>query len=161
ECLARATVAPSPWSHAILNSMPYTFLDDAPLEERRARAVMTARPGELLPEDLTRLDPDAIGAVLDELAVELRDADELHDLLCTAACVAPRDEWRGFFDELAAAGRAAVHRDRWVAVEKLLLLQSDAGPRLMVFGFLQSSAPIAAAAISSMLELPRSSIEHA
>ena len=44
ECLARDTVAPSPWAHAILNAMPYTFLDDAPLEERRARAVKTARP---------------------------------------------------------------------------------------------------------------------
>src|SRR5262249_16774422 len=41
--LARDTVAPSPWAHAILNSMPYTFLDDAPLEERRARAVKTTR----------------------------------------------------------------------------------------------------------------------
>src|SRR5439155_21307763 len=42
-CVARDTVAPSPWAHAILNSMPYTFLDDAPLEERRSRAVKTQR----------------------------------------------------------------------------------------------------------------------
>src|SRR5439155_940716 len=32
------TAAPSPMSHEILNSNPYTYLDDAPLEERRARA---------------------------------------------------------------------------------------------------------------------------
>src|ERR1700684_4385081 len=31
--------APSPFSHEILNANPYAFLDDAPLEERRARAV--------------------------------------------------------------------------------------------------------------------------
>src|SRR5438132_1422326 len=37
------TVAPSPMSHEILNSNPYTYLDDAPLEERRARAVALRR----------------------------------------------------------------------------------------------------------------------
>ena len=41
------TAAPSPMSHEILNSNPYTYLDDAPLEERRARAV-----------SLRRTDPD-------------------------------------------------------------------------------------------------------
>src|SRR4051794_28570291 len=30
---------PSVFSHEILNANPYAFLDDAPLEERRARAV--------------------------------------------------------------------------------------------------------------------------
>ena len=141
ECLARDTVAPSPWAHAILNSMPYTFLDDAPLEERRARAVMTSRPGELLPEDLTRLDPDAIRTVVEELAEqEPRDADELHDYLCTAACALPKIEWRAWFDELAAAGRATLHRGRWAAVEKLPRLDSDdEGPRFMVSGYLQDS----------------------
>ncbi|HZA49695.1 MAG TPA: DEAD/DEAH box helicase, partial [Myxococcaceae bacterium] len=34
---------PSPLAHALLNSMPYTYLDDAPLEERRARAVSVRR----------------------------------------------------------------------------------------------------------------------
>src|SRR5207244_8869371 len=38
------TAAPSPMSHEILNSNPYTYLDDAPLEERRARAGARRRP---------------------------------------------------------------------------------------------------------------------
>src|SRR3989442_875776 len=38
------TVAPSPMSHEILNSNPYTYLDDAPLEERRARPGGPPRP---------------------------------------------------------------------------------------------------------------------
>jgi ATP-dependent Lhr-like helicase len=158
ECVARDTVAPSPWSHAILNSMPYTFLDDAPLEERRARAVMTPRD---LPDDLTRLDPDAIRAVLEELAVELRDADELHDHLCTTGSLPPREEWRAFFDELAAAGRATWHRGRWAAVEKLAALDSSDGPRLMVQGFLQSSAPISAADLAVKIDLSTDKIEEA
>ena len=34
---------PSPFSHEILNANPYAYLDDAPLEERRARAVQLRR----------------------------------------------------------------------------------------------------------------------
>ena len=52
------TREPSPFSHEILNANPYAFLDDAPLEERRARAVRTRR--NILPEearDLCDLDP--------------------------------------------------------------------------------------------------------
>ena len=55
---ARDTTEPSPFSHEILNAKPYAFLDDAPLEERRARAVSLRRT---LPEhqrDLGALDPD-------------------------------------------------------------------------------------------------------
>src|SRR5439155_811895 len=46
------TAAPSPMSHEILNSNPYTYLDDAPLEERRARAV-----------SLRRIDVDLAGGL--------------------------------------------------------------------------------------------------
>src|SRR2546430_3655910 len=38
-CLAVDTPVPSQFSHEILNANPYAYLDDAPLEERRARAV--------------------------------------------------------------------------------------------------------------------------
>ena len=60
EIFGRDTVQPSAFSHQILNAMPYAFLDDAPLEERRARAVSLRRA---LPEDsrdLSALDPAAI-----------------------------------------------------------------------------------------------------
>ena len=43
------TPEPSPFSHEILNANPYAYLDDAPLEERRARAVQLRRT--LSPED--------------------------------------------------------------------------------------------------------------
>jgi ATP-dependent Lhr-like helicase len=39
----RDTLEPSPLSHEILNANPYAFLDDAPLEERRTRAVNLPR----------------------------------------------------------------------------------------------------------------------
>ena len=43
ELIARDTREPSPFSHEILNANPYAFLDGAPLEERRARAVTLRR----------------------------------------------------------------------------------------------------------------------
>ena len=47
RCLAVDTPVPSQFSHEILNANPYAYLDDAPLEERRARAVEMRR---VLPE---------------------------------------------------------------------------------------------------------------
>ncbi|MEJ2336791.1 MAG: DEAD/DEAH box helicase, partial [Gemmatimonadales bacterium] len=44
--IAKDTPEPSPLAHEILNARPYEFLDDAPLEERRARAVYTRRAFE-------------------------------------------------------------------------------------------------------------------
>src|ERR1043165_5629249 len=43
ETIAREVPEPSVFAHEILNSNPYTFLDDAPLEERRTRAVAVRR----------------------------------------------------------------------------------------------------------------------
>ncbi len=83
EVCGRDTVQPSAFSHQILNAMPYAFLDDAPLEERRARAVSLRRA---LPEDsrdLTRLDPEAIRQESGNAWPRIRDVDELHDALLT------------------------------------------------------------------------------
>ncbi|MGA2377516.1 MAG: helicase-related protein, partial [Candidatus Sulfotelmatobacter sp.] len=49
RCIAVDTPVPSQFSHEILNANPYAFLDDAPLEERRARAVQMRR---MLPESV-------------------------------------------------------------------------------------------------------------
>ncbi len=43
--VSRDTPEPSVFAHEILNARPYAFLDDAPLEERRAHAVQTRRAG--------------------------------------------------------------------------------------------------------------------
>ena len=65
--------------HEILNANPYAYLDDAPLEERRARAVEMRR---VLPESVLQevggLDPGAIEQVRSEAWPDVRDADELH-----------------------------------------------------------------------------------
>jgi len=84
RCVAVDTPVPSQFSHEILNANPYAYLDDAPLEERRARAVEMRRilPESVL-EEVGRLDPAAIAQVREEAWPEFRDADELHDVLHT------------------------------------------------------------------------------
>src|SRR5438093_1126189 len=84
RCIAVDTPVPSQFSHEILNANPYAYLDDAPLEERRARAVEMRRilPESVL-EEVGKLDPEAIAQVRQEAWPDVRDADELHDVLHT------------------------------------------------------------------------------
>jgi len=88
RCLAVDTPVPSQFSHEILNANPYAYLDDAPLEERRARAVEMRRilPESVL-EEVGKLDPVAIAQVREEAWPDVRDADELHDVLHTLIVV--------------------------------------------------------------------------
>ena len=109
---ARDLTEPSPLALEILSAKPYAYLDDAPLEERRTRAVMARR--FLDPEtaaDLGRLDADAITRVRDEVWPEAGNADELHDALMSLAFLSEaelraRDGWMSFADQLAEARRA-------------------------------------------------------
>ncbi len=73
---------PSPLSQEIISARPYAFLDDAPLEERRTRAIRSrhlADPAQA--SDMGRLDPQAIAVVRAEAWPQVRNADELHDAL--------------------------------------------------------------------------------
>jgi len=103
----RDTTEPSLFAHEILNGRPYTFLDDAPLEERRSRAVALRRG---LPEsvrDLGRLDSAAIARVKGEVRPQARDPDELHDVLLGLVMMRPASQWEGLFQILVEAGRGA------------------------------------------------------
>lgn len=77
------TTEPSLLAHEILSGRPYTFLDDAPLEERRTRAVTLGRGLPLEATDLTDLDPEIIARVRREVAPHPRDSDELAEYLET------------------------------------------------------------------------------
>ena len=98
RCLAVDTPVPSQFSHEILNANPYAYLDDAPLEERRARAVQMRR---VLPEavlkEVGKLDQAAIARVREEARPDVRDADELHDTLQTLVALPqeiPDPDWQ-------------------------------------------------------------------
>src|SRR2546422_5224921 len=96
--VTRDTVEPSVLAHEILNGRPFTYLDDAPLEERRSRAVQLRRGLPVEARDLGRLDPDAIERVREEVQPDPRDPDELHDLLMTVSGLRPNEEWRRLLD---------------------------------------------------------------
>ena len=138
RCVAVDTPVPSQFSHEILNANPYAYLDDAPLEERRARAVEMRRilPESVL-EEVGKLDPAAIAQVREEAWPDVRDTDELHDVLHTLVALPeeeddpirqagevarPHAAWNAFFEALIRQGRAsvAVGNDRryWVAAER-------------------------------------------
>ncbi|MFT7464281.1 MAG: ATP-dependent Lhr-like helicase, partial [Pseudohongiellaceae bacterium] len=111
---------PSVFSAGILSAQPYTFLDDAPLEERRTQAVRSRR-------GLSREDADTIGA-LDPAAVERvrseawpqpANDEELHECLLWMGWIsdeeaAPFAPWLG---RLHGAGRVLHEGQRWYATE--------------------------------------------
>jgi ATP-dependent Lhr-like helicase len=140
KCIAVDTPVPSVFSHEILNSNPYAFLDDAPLEERRARAVEMRRtlPESVL-QEVGALDPAAIAEVRADAWPDVRDADELADTLQTLIALpenfqppahrSPAEAWQGFLNTLRQsnrASRAIVHGNGgvqqpaafWVSAEK-------------------------------------------
>ena len=89
---ARDLPEPSPFAHEILNAKPYAFLDDAPLEERRTRAVSARRwldPASAA--DLGRLDPEAIDRVRAEAWPDTDGADALHDALVMLGFLTERE----------------------------------------------------------------------
>src|SRR5712675_2264729 len=142
RCIAIDTPVPSQFSHEILNANPYAYLDDAPLEERRARAVEMRR---VLPEtvlsEIGRLDPAAIAEVRDDAWPDIRDAEELHDALLTlVALPVPAGDmelssnslqtklresvpqWTPYFEQLVAERRASLALvdgpSYWVSAER-------------------------------------------
>jgi ATP-dependent Lhr-like helicase len=114
------TPEPSAFARGILSSQPYTFLDDAPLEERRTQAVMTRRILDPRTADaLGALDADAVARVRDEAWPRPESAEEVHESLGWMGYVAASEAgpWQAWLDELAAAGRVVREGDRYFAVE--------------------------------------------
>jgi ATP-dependent Lhr-like helicase len=125
QLVARDTPEPSPLAHELLNARPYAFLDDAPLEERRAHAVYARRASEPGTPEFGALDAAAIARVQDEARPDPRDEDELHDALLTAGVLA-EDEVSApavLFAALAKARRATrvafASTSTWITAERL------------------------------------------
>ena len=131
RCLAVDSATPSAFAHELLNANPYAFLDDAPLEERRARAVsMRGMVPEKLLGEAGRLDPASIAELREECWPDVRDEHELHDLLCSLIVVPVEIQdldgalhWPLFLERLQSHGRAtlAEHAGRqyMVAAERV------------------------------------------
>ncbi len=135
QTVAVDTPEPSTFSHEILNANPYAYLDDAPLEERRARAVQLRRGTRVELDGAGILDPAAIAEVAHESWPVVRDAEELHDALATLILLPPAERWQQWFEELAGQRRASLltidDATFWVCAERLALVQKACAVRGM------------------------------
>ena len=184
ECLAVDTPVPSVFSHEILNANPYAFLDDAPLEERRARAVALRRvlPQAVL-EEVGALDLEAIAEVTTDAWPDVRDADELHDALLTLVALPEHDaeSWATLLHELEQQRRATRFDGMWVPAERVktfLAIKPDARPSTplpdvpqnapsrtdalvtMMQGWMQHVGPTTAAELGGRLGLDASDVHE-
>ena len=120
KTVARDLPEPSVLSHELLNSAVYTFLDDAPLEERRTRAVYTRRATEARSaDDLGALDPAAIQRVREEAWPVANSADEMYDALMVAGYIKDTEvapHWGALLNELGP--RAVRKGNAWFALER-------------------------------------------
>src|SRR5256714_14511288 len=118
ERVAVDTPEPSAFARGILNSELYTFLDDAPLEERRTQAVLARRSMDARSLDgIGALDPAAVERVRDEAWPNPESAEEVHDALLWMGFATAQEaaDWLPWLTRLASA-RPVVCRDgRWVA----------------------------------------------
>ena len=145
--VAAETHEPSAYARGILNAMPYSFLDDAPLEERRTQAVLARRTLDPETADtLGALDPDVVERVREQAWPQAESAEEVHEALQWMGYVVEREaeisRWDAWLEELRAArrvvfeGASTEFPARWRAVE------APQDPKHVLRGRLEALGPI-------------------
>jgi ATP-dependent Lhr-like helicase len=165
------TPEPSVFCHEILNANPYAYLDDAPLEERRARAVTLRRTTRDDMDGAGILDAAAIAQVAADSWPVVRDADELHDALSTLIVLPPVAQWGAWYEELVSQRRAmTLPHGFWTCAERLETARAayDASSPVredavteVLRGWLESSGPLTVAEIAQRLTIDEPAIEVA
>jgi ATP-dependent Lhr-like helicase len=171
--VVRESRQPSPLAQEVLTARPYAYLDDAPLEERRAQAVQSRRL--LTPEsaeDLGRLDQSAIDRVAEEAWPEANSPDELHDALLQIGSLT-EEEGKGpleadvYLRDLIEQRRATVmhHQGRrfWIAAERLIQLRAIYGQDMEIVPPISPPEEMAQeqwSAEDALVELVRGRLEH-
>lgn len=140
ERVAVDTPEPSAFARGILASGLYTFLDDAPLEERRTQAVLSRRaldPRSL--DGLGALDPSAVERVREEAWPQPESAEEVHDALLWMGFVTDAEAapWKDWLQALAGQNRLIHDNGRWFAADASL------ESRNVLLGRLEALGPVA------------------
>ena len=130
--VARDVVEPSPFAAEILTASNYAFLDGAPAEERRTRAVTSRRwLDPATASDLGKLDLAAIDRVKQEAWPFAQTEDELHDAINIAGFIDPLHEinhqWIPLFETLVVKHRVTRlfpkgsdnPKSLWIAAERI------------------------------------------
>jgi ATP-dependent Lhr-like helicase len=167
--------APSPLAQEILTARPYAFLDDAPAEERRTRALAARNFADAeLAGQLARLDPAAIDEVRRHAWPGASGPEELHDALVLAGIV-DEDElgpagrnlpaWHAHLQPLVAQRRATVlatgTRRFWCCAERLAQARA-VFPDAVAAPAIDAAGPLTAmawSAESALVELVRARLE--
>ena len=140
ERVAVDTPEPSVFAGGILSSQPYTFLDDAPLEERRTQAVMRRRGGldARTLDSLGELDADAVARVREEAWPRPEHAEEVHEALTWMGYVTAGEAagWRPWLEELRGQGRVVLDAGTWQAVD------APKDPKSVLRGRLEALGPV-------------------
>jgi ATP-dependent Lhr-like helicase len=162
ETIAVDSPTPSVFSHGILSAQPYSFLDDAPLEERRTQAVMTRRSlGPKEADQLGALDPDAIARVREQAWPDATGVEELHEALLWMGFAsdeeARRSGWQAWLKQLQHDGRAQLEDGgsgpRWFATEAPRDGRSVLSGRLEALGPVRADDPLFAEFAAEILQL--------
>jgi ATP-dependent Lhr-like helicase len=177
RCLAVDTPVPSQFAHELMNANPYAFLDEAGLEERRTRAVSLRSeiPASVL-EKAGKLDQQAIDTVRAQCWPDIRDENELHDLLMGLLALpitfldeARSPHWPQLFEQIKRNGRALTMtcgaNPCWIAAERVPLAHAlwsaedadratkEEALKKCVQGWLQILGPITANRFAQMLSV--------
>ena len=172
--IARDLTQPSPLALEALNARPYAYLDDAPLEERRAQAVMARRWIDTASAgDLGRLDVEAIERVRAEAWPDASTADELCDALSwlgylTDAEVTAHEGWRALIEVLAGQGRLLELRidgsgPLWIAADRRAAFAPWPPQTLeplveIVRGRLEGLGPVTEDALTASMGIPAADV---
>jgi ATP-dependent Lhr-like helicase len=139
EKVAIDTPEPSAFARGILNSELYTFLDDAPLEERRTQAVISRRSLDArLLDNVGALDAAAVERVRQEAWPQPETLEEVHDALFWMGFVtdAEAEDWLDWLKELECHGRVVHEKGRWFAAD------ATNDPRKILLGRLEALGPV-------------------
>ncbi len=130
---------PSVFARSILAAQPYSFLDDAPLQERRTQAVASRRSLSVREQDeIGALDADAVDRVKKEAWPDPRDAEEVHEALLWMGFVSDTEapDWSAWLNDLEAQGRVIHEGQRWYATE------ASRDPKEILRGRLEALGPV-------------------
>jgi len=139
ERVAVDTAEPSAFARGILNSELYTFLDDAPLEERRTQAVLSRRGLDArLLDHIGALDPAAVDRVRHEVWPQPETVEDVHDALLWMgfAMDAEAVDWLDWLTMLRGQNRVMHADGRWSAVD------ATADPKKILLGRLEALGPV-------------------
>ncbi|HKQ48311.1 MAG TPA: DEAD/DEAH box helicase [Phycisphaerae bacterium] len=139
EKVAIDTPEPSAFARGIISSQAYTFLDDAPLEERRTQAVFARRAlDERSLDGIGALDPAAVARVREEAWPTPQSMEEVHEALLWMGFVTDVEavSWTEWLEQLAATNRVHHQDARWVAVD------GPQAPKAILLGRLEALGPV-------------------